>query len=134
MTDGTDGEVAIREKGTVTAVDVDSLDAPISVDLDHNPPLVGVPGEMSVMYEDDTILDEIESEFAADGGFVRDNVTLRQYGLGLTGDARDVAIAIMALAYAAAGYLWGADMGASSVIALLAGGFATYALFFHNRP
>jgi hypothetical protein len=131
MTDETDGEVAIRENGSVTAVDVESMDAPISVDLDHDPPLVGVPAETSVLYEDGEILDEDEHDYAADGGFVRSGVQVREYGLGLTGDARSGALTVMAASYAAAGYLWGTDMGAAAVVALASGVFAMYAMFFN---
>jgi hypothetical protein len=38
----------------------------------------------------------------------------------------------MAASYAAAGYLWGTDMGAPTAVALAAGVFATYVLFFNT--
>lgn len=138
MTDGeTSGEVLVREGGSVTAIETESLDEPIAIDLDHNEgPHLGVPGYAWVSYEGDVepadrdvLPDE---ELASDGGFVRDRVSMRQYGLGLEGEPRTAAFGIMALAYAASGYLWAVSSSAAALVTFAVAGLTTYVLAFRD--
>ncbi|MEA5387243.1 hypothetical protein VB779_09385 [Haloarculaceae archaeon H-GB11] len=130
-----DGEVAIREHGSVTAVDSERLDGNVSIDLDQEPPLVGVPQNTAVVYEGEgaDLEDDVdEPHVETDGGFVRERVRVRQYGLGLTGDLRDAAIATMASSYLGAGYLWYGGSEIVSVIAFVAGVLLTHLLVRHQ--
>lgn len=124
---GETGEVAIREHGGVTAVETDSLDGKVSVNLDHDPPLVGVPEEVGVLYED-AESDETE-ETATDGGRVQNAVRVRQYGIGLEGEQRNLVVAIMSGAFAVAGYLWNSSQ-ASAFIVFCAALVLAYLLFY----
>lgn len=131
----TSGEVAVRENGGVTAIDVESLDGNISVDLDSNPPSVGVPTDTAVVYEADeleaTDVDDDE-DVATDGGHVRDRVTTRQYGIGLRGGNRNLAVGVMALSYAASGYLIANFETLAGLVTFAAAAFATYILLFRR--
>jgi hypothetical protein len=123
------GEVAIREQGGVTAVETDSFDGEVSIDFDHDPPLVGVPEEVAVVYEDGntTVSDE---QVAADGGFVRENVRVRQYGLGLDREQRNIVVTAMAGAFAVAGYLWGTASEVAAMVSFTAAGVLAYVLYY----
>lgn len=133
MTDG-DGEVAVRENGGVTAIAVESLDGNISVDLDADPPAVGVPAETAVVYEDDELeATNSDSEaIATDGGLVRDRVITRQYGIGLRGGNRNLAVGVMAFAYAASGYLIANFETVAGLVTFAAAALATYFLMFRR--
>lgn len=129
-----EGEVAIRENGSVTAVATETLDGEVAVNLDHDPPLVGVPDDVATFHEtglDD--LDDESDEAVPDGGYVRDDVRIRHYGLGLTGDSRIAALAIMSFAYAASGYLWANHELIAGLVAFLAAALATYVLTMYDR-
>ncbi|MFD1599360.1 hypothetical protein [Halobellus rarus] len=130
----TDSEIAVRENGSVTAVELDSLDQNISVDLDHDPPLVGVPEETAVVYETDVdLVDERADDVAADGGMVRDRVSMRQYGLGLQGEQRSTALGIIALAYAASGYIVATSETFAGLVTFAAATLAVYFLFYREE-
>ena len=138
----TDGEVAVREGGAVTAVDTDTLDDNISVDLDSDPPSVGVPAGTAVVYEEDGLEatsdpgsrpdSKTDEQVAADGGHVRNRVTMRQYGLGLRGGTRNLAGAVMAMAYAASGYLVANSEATAGLVTFAAAAFVTYVLFYRR--
>lgn len=128
------GEVAVRENGGVTAIEAESLDGNVSVDLDHDPPMIGVPEETAVVYEaDDLEATDADEDVATDGGFVRDRVTMRQYGLGLSSGNRNIVLTVMALAYAAAGYLVGVGEGMAAIVTFAAAAAVTFFLQ-HRRP
>ncbi|WP_256289933.1 hypothetical protein [Halobellus inordinatus] len=129
------GEVAVRENGGVTAIEADSLDGNVSVDLDHDPPMVGVPEETAVVYEADELeaTDATDEDVATDGGFVRDRVTMRQYGLGLSSGNRNIILTVMAFAYAAAGYLVGVGEGTAAIVTFAAAAAVTFFLQY-RRP
>ena len=128
------GEVAVRENGGVTAVEADSLDGNVSVDLDHDPPMVGVPEETAVVYEADELeATDADEAVATDGGFVRDRVTMRQYGLGLSSGNRNIILTVMAFAYAAAGYLVGVGEGTAAIVTFAAAAAVTFFLQY-RRP
>lgn len=131
-----DGEVAIRENGSVTAVATETLDGEVAVNLDHEPPLVGVPDDVATFHESglDDLGDDVEGDEAVtDGGHVRDDVRIRHYGLGLTGDSRIAAVGVMALTYAASGYLWAQGEAVAGLVAFLAAVLATYVLTMYDR-
>lgn len=134
----TGGEVAVRENGNVTAVETTSLDGDVSVNLDHDPPLVGLPKNAAVQYEGGDVLedtddvdgdvDDADGEARPDGGMVRESVRVRQYGLGLTGEARNFAIAAMGGSYLTAGYLWNAGEFVAGLVVGLAAIVLTHLL------
>ena len=127
----TNGEVAVREDNSVTVIETDSLDGEIAIDLDNEPPMVGVSENICVNY-DHTVDDGDEPEVETDGGYVREHVRVRQHGLGLTGELRNAVIAFMGLLYAAAGYLWAdAEMGVA-FIAFVGAMLLTYLLFSYG--
>ncbi|MFC7028820.1 hypothetical protein ACFQJ5_16675 [Halomicroarcula sp. GCM10025324] len=81
----TDGEVAVREHDSVTVIEADSLDGEVAVDLDNDPPMVGVSENVCVNY-DHSVDDGDEPEVETDGGYVREHVRVSHRGLGLTGE------------------------------------------------
>lgn len=138
MTDDADGsgEVLVRERDTVTAIATDRLDEDIAVDLDHTEaPHIGVPADSWVSYEGGPGFEtngDGNEEVATDGGLVSQRVEMRQYGLGLSGDLRDVALSLMALVFSAAGYLWSAGESVAAIVAMAAGAFLVWVLMRHR--
>jgi hypothetical protein len=127
------GEVAVRENGSVTAVETPSLDGTISVDLDTSPPSVGVPEQTAVVFEDsDDGDDPDDDDVRADGGMVRDRVTVRQRGVGLTGENRTLAIAVMVATYAASGYLFALSEQLAGIVTFAAAALATYFILYRR--
>ncbi|MFC7248267.1 hypothetical protein ACFQJ5_00180 [Halomicroarcula sp. GCM10025324] len=127
----TDGEVAVREHDSVTVIEADSLDGEVAVDLDNDPPMVGVSENVCVNY-DHSVDDGDEPEVETDGGYVREHVRVSHRGLGLTGELRNAVIAFMGLLYAAAGYLWAESEVGVAFIAFVGAMLLTYLLFSYN--
>lgn len=94
------GEVAVRERGQVTAIDCSELDGQISICLDGEDPEVGVPPHTDVRFEDPTADDEA----LTDGG-VADHVRITPRGAGLDEDLTYWAFIGAILALASGGYL-----------------------------
>lgn len=94
----TDGEVAVRENGQVTAIQTDGFDGQISVSLDHADGVaVGVPTDASVTYED--------PDARTDGGpAVAEHVEITHRGAGLGEEYAGYALAAAVVAYVAAGH------------------------------
>ncbi|WP_311171798.1 hypothetical protein [Halobellus ordinarius] len=130
MTDS--GEVAVRENGSVTAIETTSFGETISIDLDSSPPSVGVPEQTAVVFEDDGAEDPDDNDVRADGGMVSDRVTVRQRGVGLSGENRTLAIGVMVAAYAASGYLFAVSEQLAGIVTFAAAALATYFILYRR--
>lgn len=97
-------EVAIRENGTVTTVDTETLDGRISINLDRDgAAAVGVPTGTHVGFEDPA---EQRGDIATDGGIAQE-VRVGQRGAGLDSELAGWSTAAAGLSFTATGYLIG---------------------------
>mgnify|MGYP006291480161 CR=1 FL=1 len=63
---------------------------------------------------------------------VRERVTVSQHEIGLSGETRSVAIAVMVAAYTASGYLFGVMQGLAGVVTFAAAMLATYFILYRG--
>ena len=117
------GEIAVRQAGMVTAVAAPELDGTISIDLDADTPHVGVPEQTSVRYED---TDAGDDEARTDGGAVANRVDVEARGYGLSNEAANWAMILGGLALGVGGYLFSTPTPGAGAIAVAAGGLLGY--------
>jgi len=115
------GEVAVRERGQVTAIDCSRLDGQISICLDGEDPEVGVPPHADVRFEDPTAAAD---EILADGG-VADHVRITPRGAGLGEDLALWAVFGAMGVLVAGGYLLSTVHTLPGLICLAVGGLLT---------
>jgi|GEM_PF-4985836 len=118
-----DGEVAVRQNGTTTAIDAPGLDGQINIDLDDSTPHVGVPTDADVRFED---VDESEDDARTDGGIAK-RVDLRTEGYALGEELAIWSMIVGGFALVAGGYLFGLEgAGVAGIVSMAAGGILTY--------
>lgn len=123
--DMTDGEIAVRQSGTTTAVAAPSLDGTIDIDLDAGDPVVGVPEQTNVRYEDTDAGDEGD-DARTDGGAGANRVDVEARGYGLGDETAAWAMGLGGMALLGGGYLLSTPTPAAGVIAAAAGGLLSY--------